>query len=247
MLGGMISATMILSVFDLKTGESAGSLAVAIVCSLLVAMAACGADQRDDRARCVPAAAKRAAARAADHRDRDVVHPPGHRASRGRARRTSPFPTVLPHGNVFSIGGVSYTWEKLIVVIITVPVLLLLMWLVQYTRQGKAMRATAQDRDAAAMMGIDVNRTISFTFLIAGGARRRRRPALRPLLRPGALRHGLPARADRVHRRRARRHRQPARRRARRALHRLHPGVQRGAALALRRAATGRSRSSSRS
>ena len=30
------------------------------------------------------------------------------------------------------------------------------------------MRATAQDKDAAAMMGIDVNRTISFTFLIAG-------------------------------------------------------------------------------
>ena len=30
------------------------------------------------------------------------------------------------------------------------------------------MRATAQDKDAAAMMGINVNRTISFTFLIAG-------------------------------------------------------------------------------
>jgi len=39
---------------------------------------------------------------------------------------------------------------------------------VQRTRQGKAMRATAQDSDAAAMMGINVNRTISFTFLIAG-------------------------------------------------------------------------------
>ncbi len=50
----------------------------------------------------------------------------------------------------------------------TVPVLLLLVWLVQRTRQGKAMRATAQDTDAAAMMGINVNRTISFTFLIAG-------------------------------------------------------------------------------
>jgi branched-chain amino acid transport system permease protein len=53
-------------------------------------------------------------------------------------------------------------------VIVTVPVLVGLMWLVLRTRQGKAMRATAQDRDAAAMMGINVNRTISFTFLLAG-------------------------------------------------------------------------------
>jgi branched-chain amino acid transport system permease protein len=56
----------------------------------------------------------------------------------------------------------------LIVVLITVPVLLALRHLVQNTKQGKAMRATAQDNDAAAMMGINVNRTISFTFLIAG-------------------------------------------------------------------------------
>ena len=51
---------------------------------------------------------------------------------------------------------------------ITVPVLLGLVYLIQQTRQGKAMRATAQDMDASAMMGINVNRTISFTFLIAG-------------------------------------------------------------------------------
>jgi branched-chain amino acid transport system permease protein len=76
---------------------------------------------------------------------------------------------VLPRGNVFSVSGVEYTWPKLIVLCVTVPVLLLLVWLVQRTRQGKAMRATAQDMDAAAMMGINVNRTISFTFLIAGG------------------------------------------------------------------------------
>ena len=76
---------------------------------------------------------------------------------------------TLPTGEVFSIGDVRYTWDRLFVVLITVPVLVLLIWLVQYTRQGKAMRATAQDKDAAAMMGIDVNRTISFTFLIAGG------------------------------------------------------------------------------
>ena len=81
-------------------------------------------------------------------------------------------PAILPHGEVFRVAlgssEIVYTWNKLIVVIITVPVLLALMWLVRSTKQGKAMRATAQDKDAAAMMGINVNRTISFTFLIAG-------------------------------------------------------------------------------
>ena len=75
----------------------------------------------------------------------------------------------LPQGTVFSVGSISYTWPSLIVVLITIPVLAVLIYLVQQTRQGKAMRATAQDREAAAMMGINVNRTISFTFLIAGG------------------------------------------------------------------------------
>ena len=77
-------------------------------------------------------------------------------------------PDVFPHSKVFSFRGVDYAWNHLIVVIITVPVLLALLWLVQQTRQGKAMRAVAQDMDAAAIMGINVNRTISFTFLIAG-------------------------------------------------------------------------------
>jgi len=77
-------------------------------------------------------------------------------------------PNILPTGAVFSIGGNQYRWASLIVALSTFPVLFLLIWLVQRTRQGKAMRATAQDQEAAAMMGINVNRTISFTFLIAG-------------------------------------------------------------------------------
>jgi branched-chain amino acid transport system permease protein len=84
------------------------------------------------------------------------------------ARPTS-VPDILPTGDVFTVGGVSYTWNKFIVLLFTIPVLVVLVWLVQQTKQGKAMRATAQDREAAAMMGINVNRTISFTFLIAGG------------------------------------------------------------------------------
>jgi len=51
---------------------------------------------------------------------------------------------------------------------ITIPLLLLLSWFVFRTRIGTAMRATAQDRDAAALMGIDINRTIGVAFTLGG-------------------------------------------------------------------------------
>jgi branched-chain amino acid transport system permease protein len=75
---------------------------------------------------------------------------------------------ILPHGAVFTIGGVAYTWKMFFVIALTIPVLLALTWMVRSTRHGKAMRATSQDFDASAMMGINVNRTISFTFALAG-------------------------------------------------------------------------------
>jgi branched-chain amino acid transport system permease protein len=78
-------------------------------------------------------------------------------------------PTLIPASDIFDIGGVTYQWNKLFVLLVVIPVLIGLTWLVRTTRQGKAMRATSQDPEAAAMMGIDVNRTISFTFLLAGG------------------------------------------------------------------------------
>jgi branched-chain amino acid transport system permease protein len=56
----------------------------------------------------------------------------------------------------------------LAVLVLTVPLLIGLTWFVYRTRTGKAMRATAQDRDAAALMGIDINRTISVAFLLGG-------------------------------------------------------------------------------
>ena len=75
---------------------------------------------------------------------------------------------LIPRTTAFSIGGVDIPWNKLVIILITIPVLMGLTYLVKSTRQGKAMRATAQDPDAAAMMGINVNRTISFTFILAG-------------------------------------------------------------------------------
>ncbi len=56
----------------------------------------------------------------------------------------------------------------LAVILLTIPLLAGLSWLVYRTRTGKAMRAVAQDRGAAALMGIDVNRTIATAFLIGG-------------------------------------------------------------------------------
>lgn len=53
-------------------------------------------------------------------------------------------------------------------VAVTVPLLIALLYFVGQTRYGKAMRATAQDPDAARLMGIDVDRTISLTFLLGG-------------------------------------------------------------------------------
>jgi len=166
MLGALFSASM-LSVFGVTAKSSNGTLAVGIVGSLLVAMAACGLlNITIERIayrplRGAPRLAPLITAIGMSFILQDVAiawKGPGYIA----------VPDVLPTGNVFSVAGITYEWGKLIVFVITVPVLVLLMWLVQKTRQGKAMRATAQDRDAAAMMGIDVNRTISFTFLIAG-------------------------------------------------------------------------------
>ncbi|MGE5453833.1 MAG: branched-chain amino acid ABC transporter permease [Methylocystaceae bacterium] len=48
----------------------------------------------------------------------------------------------------------------------TIILMILLQWIVKSTRAGKAMRAVSQDMEAATLMGVDVNRTISFTFAI---------------------------------------------------------------------------------
>ena len=58
--------------------------------------------------------------------------------------------------------------KDVFVLAVTVPLLLGLTWFVKNTKQGKAMRATAQDKGAAAIMGIDVNKTIALTFLLGG-------------------------------------------------------------------------------
>jgi len=79
-------------------------------------------------------------------------------------------PSVLPRFPILELpsGRDLISANELVVALITIPLLMALAYFVRSTRQGKAMRATAQDREAAGLMGIDVNRTITQTFLIGG-------------------------------------------------------------------------------
>ena len=78
------------------------------------------------------------------------------------------FPDILPHGPQYAvtIGGVFITFKAAFVVVTAIILVALLAVFINATRLGKAMRATAQDRDAAQLMGIDINRTIAATFFI---------------------------------------------------------------------------------
>lgn len=67
-----------------------------------------------------------------------------------------------------TLGSFSISWLRVITIVSALVLMAVLWYLVIRTRIGKAMRATAIDRDAAAMMGIDIDRVIMFAFLLAG-------------------------------------------------------------------------------
>jgi branched-chain amino acid transport system permease protein len=69
---------------------------------------------------------------------------------------------------ILDLGGVVIEQGDVLAVGVTIPLVAALVWVVNTSRIGKAMRATAQDPEAARLMGINVDTTISFTFLLGG-------------------------------------------------------------------------------
>jgi branched-chain amino acid transport system permease protein len=75
---------------------------------------------------------------------------------------------VRSQKELVNIGGVSITQGDVLAIAVTIPLVLLMTAFIRQSRLGKAMRATAQDPDAARLMGINVDTTISATFLLGG-------------------------------------------------------------------------------
>jgi branched-chain amino acid transport system permease protein len=75
------------------------------------------------------------------------------------------YPNVIPNVG-FQLFGATIGAKDLLVIGFSIILVIALAFFVDRTRLGKAMRATAQDRDAALLMGIDIDRTIAATFFI---------------------------------------------------------------------------------
>lgn len=77
-----------------------------------------------------------------------------------------PFPNLLPEMKFLGNIGHMMSTTQLLILISTAVVMILLTLLIKFTKIGKAMRATSQDKDMAQLVGINVDRVISVTFII---------------------------------------------------------------------------------
>jgi branched-chain amino acid transport system permease protein len=85
----------------------------------------------------------------------------------GASQRSVPDLIHSQH-EVANIAGISISRGDILAIAVTIPLVFLLTAFVARSRLGKAMRATAQDPEAAKLMGINVDTTISLTFLLGG-------------------------------------------------------------------------------
>lgn len=78
------------------------------------------------------------------------------------------YPQVELLKGVQSVGGSDIPIVQFFVIIAALFLMLVLYWMVERTKMGKAMRAVSEDKEVSALMGIDINRVIVFTFAIGG-------------------------------------------------------------------------------
>ncbi len=77
-----------------------------------------------------------------------------------------PFPSLIPEFAFMEQYEHIFSSAELVILMTTAVSMLLLTWVIKFTKTGKAMRATAQDRTMAMLVGVNANRIISTTFII---------------------------------------------------------------------------------
>jgi len=77
-----------------------------------------------------------------------------------------PFPSLIPDLKILEPYAMFVSTAEVVIIVTTAVVMVLLTYMIKFTRVGKAMRATAQDRAMAQLVGVDVNRVISITFIV---------------------------------------------------------------------------------
>ncbi|RFC67690.1 MULTISPECIES: branched-chain amino acid ABC transporter permease [Mesorhizobium] len=78
--------------------------------------------------------------------------------------RNKPIPPLITE--VYNVGGISISLKQLVIVVVTALLLAVFWYLVNKTALGRAQRACEQDRKMASLLGIDVDKTISITFIM---------------------------------------------------------------------------------
>jgi branched-chain amino acid transport system permease protein len=85
------------------------------------------------------------------------------------SRLTNSFPTFFAaNRTLFHVGGARVTLLEVIIIASAIAMMIFLDRLVGATKLGRSIRAVAEDAPTAALMGIDIDRTISRTFVIGG-------------------------------------------------------------------------------
>jgi branched-chain amino acid transport system permease protein len=79
--------------------------------------------------------------------------------------RPQSVPRIFPEGSI-EIAGIDVSYIRIFLIVMSFAFMLALFYFIRLTKTGKSIRAVAEDKDVAALMGINVDRTIQITFLI---------------------------------------------------------------------------------
>lgn len=92
--------------------------------------------------------------------------------AQAQGARAKPLPPVFRGGVTLMEGGdfvVSLSWMQMVIMALTLGLMAVFTWVITRTALGRAQRACEQDMKMASLLGIDVDRVISTTFVIGAG------------------------------------------------------------------------------